>query len=697
MDTFHPDFASRALLGRPSHFVRWSTVVIVWALATTPLTGQSSQRPALSSRNASYTIDARLEPATHKIAGRETLAWRNITTRPVSDLRFHLYWNAWKNNRSTWMRERRLAGETRLMGRPAEDRSSIDLTSVQLRDAEAGAIDLTHDVRFIAPDDGNTDDQTVVSVPLPRPVGPGESATVDIRWTAQVPRTFSRTGVIGNFYFLGQWFPKIGVLEDAGWNAHQFHAATEFFSDFGVYDVSLTVPAGWTVGATGREEERRNNQDGTATHRFHAEDVHDFAWTTSPDYVERRQRFEGLPERGLGPVDVRLLLQPEHLSQADRHFAAARATLRWYGEWFGPYPYRNITIVDPAWQSNAGGMEYPTLFTAGTRWLAPAGVTIPESVTVHEAGHQWWYGVVATNEFENGWMDEGLNTFSQARVIDRAFSPNYLVRRFFGGFIPWVFRDIELPRATVGNRLYTYRPNAKVDAQATLTFLGFPGRIANITYDKTALWLSTLERTLGWSTLQTIMSTYFDRWQFRHPKPDDFFAIANEVSGRDLTPFFDQVYRNSNVFDYGVDTLLSVALDSGPFDSQARQSGSLRAGASDSQPPLSGSLRAGYRTQVVVRRYGEAIFPVDVLVTFDNGEQVRERWDGQDRWHQFTYQRQARARSAVVDPDRVLLLDVNYTNNSRTLAPRSREAATKWSLKWLVWLQDLMLTWGFLI
>src|SRR5262249_23639734 len=157
--------------------------------------------------------------------------------------------------------------------------------------------------------------------------------------------------------------------EDDGWNCHQFHAATEFFSDYGVYDVSLTVPGGWIVGATGLERNRDDNTDGTTMHRFRAEDVHDFVWTTSPDFLERLARFE---DPNLPPVEMRLLLQPEHADQADRHFEATRTTLRYYGEWYGAYPYGHITIVDPAWQSNTGGMEYPTLFTAGTRWwIAP--------------------------------------------------------------------------------------------------------------------------------------------------------------------------------------------------------------------------------------------------------------------------------------------------------------------------------------
>ena len=135
--------------------------------------------------------------------------------------------------------------------------------------------------------------------------------------------------------------------------------------------------------------------------------------------------------------------------------------LKYYGEWFGPYPYGHITIIDPAYQSGAGGMEYPTLFTAGTRWLAPARVTTPEGVTVHEAGHQFWYGMVANNEFEDAWMDEGFNTYSTARAIAQVYDPNYLALRYFGGFVPWVFKDIALSREIDGNRLPGYRRDAE--------------------------------------------------------------------------------------------------------------------------------------------------------------------------------------------------------------------------------------------
>src|SRR5439155_6897235 len=152
------------------------------------------------------------------------------------------------------------------------------------------------------------------------------------------------------------------------------------------------------------------------------------------------------------------------------------------------YPYGHITVVDPAYQSQAGGMEYPTLFTAGTRWLVAPRVTIPEGVTVHEAGHQFWYAIVGNNEFEDAWMDEGFNTFSTARAIAQAYEPNYYAERYFGGVVPYVFHDIVLEREIEGDRLPGYRRAAKGGTASLPTDRAFPGTASNITYSKTALW-----------------------------------------------------------------------------------------------------------------------------------------------------------------------------------------------------------------
>jgi len=662
--------------------------LLATALNTSPVSGQRASRPSRpapaptaplistapaqtgaaairSPRNANYSIDVELDPASRTITGREVVTWRNITAHPTSELRFHLYWNAWRNDRSTWLKETARASRgARSEDHETGDWSSIDIQAIQLVAGGAPMTDLTGAAHFIAPDDGNAEDRTVLSVALPTPVSPGGTAAVEIRWTAHVPRTFARTGAVDNFFFIAQWFPKLGVLEEQGWNTHQFHATTEFFSDYGIYDVRITVPRGWVVGATGRERSRSETPGGKTVHQFWQEDVHDFAWTTSPDYVEHTARFE---HPRLPSVEMRLLLQPEHEGQAERHFDAVRATLRSYGEWYGPYPYDHITIVDPAWQSEADGMEYPTLFTAGSRWLTPRSTLDPEGVTVHECGHQFWYGIVGNNEFEDAWLDEGVNTFSTARVLDETFSPGFNSTRFFGDFIPWVFYDMPLTRETSGDRMDGYRRAATSDVPSTPSWRYFPATGRNLTYNKTAVWLHTLERYIGWRRLQHGMSLFFTRFSFRHPKPDDFFAAINEGAGQDLTWFFDQVYRATVVFDYAVSQLTTES-DSGR-----------------------------HHSEVVVQRRGDGVFPVTLLVTFEDGSTARERWDGRDRWKLFAYDRTAAAVSAEIDPERILLLDINRVNNSRTAVSAAPKAARQWAGRWLIWLQDLALTYGFFI
>jgi hypothetical protein len=640
----------------------------------------------VSKRNANYSIDVELDPASRTLQAREVLTWRNISPQPATELQFHLYYNAWANDRSTWMRERAVAGAGRTLadGRPG-DWGWIDVTAIRLlSSAPAPFTDLTASRRFIAPDDRNRDARPVMSVPLPRAVAPGESIAVEIAWTSKVPRTFDRTGVVGDFYFVAQWFPKIGVLEQGGWNTHQFHAGTEFFADYGIYDVRITVPRGWIVGATGREQQRLDTPTGKTTHRYVQEDVHDFVWTTSPAFLERRERFE---HPGLPPVDMRLLLQPEHEGQAARHFIATRAALQYYGQWYGPYPYGHITIVDPAWQSGAGGMEYPTLVTAGTRWLAPEGSGEPEEVTVHEAGHQFWYGLVGNNEFEHAWMDEGLNTFSTARVQARQPRPDHLTLRFFGRFVPWLLRDVPVER-TEYDGLAGYRSAAETDVQATPSWRYDPATGAEITYSKTAVWLHTLERLIGWPRLQRGMSLFFARHVFTHPTPDDFFTALSEGAGQDLTWFFDEVYRGSNVVDYGIQRFSSEP---------ASTRGWVERDGKRTFADGVGDMPEQYVTELVVRRYGEAVLPVDILVSFAEGPQVRERWDGRDRWKAYRWQRRVRARSAQVDPEGTLLLDVNHTNNTSTLHPQASAAARKWTSAWFIWLQDALLTWASLV
>ena len=212
----------------------------------------------LTPPTASYEISCRLDTDKKTIEGTELLTWTNRTSRPAATLQFHLYLNAFRNTRSTFHRES--AGRGR-RGEPLPDSwGSIELTRMTYSD---GA-DLIPALVYLAPDDGNRDDRTVAEVTLPRPIAPGETARVSMDFRSRLPRVGRRTGWKGDFYMVAQWFPKVGVLQETGWNCHQFHANSEFFSDFGDYDVSMDVPARYKgkVGATGKQiEERTGNGD----------------------------------------------------------------------------------------------------------------------------------------------------------------------------------------------------------------------------------------------------------------------------------------------------------------------------------------------------------------------------------------------------------------------------------------------------
>jgi aminopeptidase N len=194
-------------------------------------------------------------------------------------------------------------------------------------------------------------------------------------------------------------------------------------------------------------------------------------------------------------------------------------------------------------------MEYPTLFTGGSRWLSPEGSGSPEGVTVHECGHQFWFGLVANNEFEHAWLDEGFDTYSTGRVMEREFSPRYLVHRYLDDIIPVLFHDLQQsPRSVAG--LGGYYSELKLDIMSKPSWQSGPAalrrsidpgsRVSNggaygvNSYTKPAMMLQTLERYLGWETFQQIMATYFKRYKFEHPGPEDYFNTVEEVSRQDL-------------------------------------------------------------------------------------------------------------------------------------------------------------------
>ncbi len=619
---------------------------------------------------ASYQITCRLDAEKKTIEANEVLTWKNTTSHPAPTLRFHLYLNAFRNTLSTFWRES--GGEGR-DGRLPDSWGAVEITRMIGPD---GA-DLLPAMRFIAPDDGNADDRTVAEVQLPRPVAPGETISIALDFQDRLPRVAVRTGYKDDFFMVVQWFPKIGVLQEKGWNCHQFHAWSEFFSDFGNYDVSIDVPARYKgrVGATGERVEERETSAGRVLYRFRQPSVHDFAWTADPGYLVLEDTFR---EAGLGDTRLFLYLQPEHADQAPRYFGAAKAALSGYGRVLGGYPYATLSIVDPPWGAHgAGGMEYPTLITGGTVWSAPKAIHRPEGVTVHEAGHQFFYGLLASNEFEEAWLDEGFNTYMTDRVMKAAYGPNHVDLDVFGLHFPLGI-DIHYPLDV--NRRYFEVADWDVLASESWRFRdrrSYGGQV----YSKTALTLATLERLLGTPMMDRALRLYADRWRFGHPTTRDFIAAVNDATGADWAWFFDRTFYSSGIVDYAI---------GGAETKPARPPLGLfeKEGKLSDGPPAALARARGYDSVVTVVRRGDVAMPVDVLLRFEGGRVYRSRWDGEARWKRFRVAGGPRLLEAVVDPDEKILLDADRTNNGRRTEP-DLQAATRWTARAVFWVQNM--------
>jgi hypothetical protein len=500
-----------------------------------------------------------------------------------------------------------------------------------------------------------------------------------------------------------QWFPKVGVFWHGAWNCHQYHSTTEFFSDFGTFNVRLTVPRRYTVGASGVPTGNQPNSDGTKTLSFYGEDIHDFAFAASPNFVVT----DAIYLSSLGPVQIHVLALAAHPHIAQRYLEITRGSLAEFERRYGPYPYKVITVVDPEPGSEMEGMEYPTLITAEGAW---SGVfKEPEITTEHEFGHQYWYGMVATNEFEEAWLDEGINSYTEVKVLAALLGARTSA--------------VHERYANLGDGPLQRASYLSADDFDPVTRFAWKFRdeqsYGAITYGKSATLLSTLEGIIGTDTMDEAMRTYFERYRFKHPTTEDFLRTIEEVavtrgkatilpghsapaaafipcvtlqehstiSNSPLAPtttlnqlnrsageessvtpspcglptplpanaesyppttlrsFFDQAVYGTQVLDYAVDHFTSEPVNwwqSGPRDSRQTQ----------------------YLSTVYLRRKGNFILPVTAEIVFNDGSRVREHWDGVDRWTRFTYTRNAKVVSVEIDPDHRVFLDSDFFNNS---------------------------------
>jgi hypothetical protein len=623
----------------------------------------NSEKP-MSERVVHYEIDAKYDAVKHSVDATEVLTYHNVTGQALDHFPFHLYQNAFQP-KATWVREAKRDGSRDTNYEKWEDKyyGSEEIKHLEV----VGQGDLTAQLHYIAPDDGNKDDKTVIDLPLAKPIAPGEYVQFKIAFHTNFPETQARSGWKRDFVLGGQWFPKVGVWWHGAWNCHQYHNTTEFFADFGVYDVKLTVPQNEVVGASGVKVSEVSNPDSTKTFTYHGDDIHDFAWTASPRY---KVKEDGVFHGQMGPVSLRILMQPAHWSQVERHEKILMQSLDHFERWYGPYPYKTLTLVDTEPGSAAFGMEYPTFITGGTSWFMPEGVHGPELVVEHEFGHQYWYGMVATNEFEDAWMDEGINSYTEVKVLDSILGQKTSV--------------LDLAGATLGEResqRLGYIGGADLDPMAQKAYDYYNSNsYGGVTYGKTASVLLTLESVVGEETMAKAMHVYFMKYRFTHPTKEDFLKTIEEVSGKDLRWYFNQAVYGSPVMDYKV-----LRIDSLPVNwYEEKKKG---AGKDDKDTV--------YRSYVWLQRKEDFVMPVDVEIKFENGEKLREHWDGVTRWTRLgPYDKKTKIESAEIDPDHKVQIDRNDFNNSYTSEANSKPAqkltnywrfVTQWLGQALAW------------
>jgi hypothetical protein len=593
---------------------------------------------ASAPRVADYELRARLDEASHRVDGSGKLRFTNASRAAVSELYFHLYLNAFKNEKSLFLRSPFVSSRDEGTLR---DWGYIDVT--EMRVAEFGNADIWQRADRHSPGDPN--DETDIRVPLPASVQPGESLNIEFKFRARLPPVLARTGHTDGFHMVAQWYPKLARLEPDGSFAHfAFHPHSEFYADFGRYDVQLDVADDLVVGATGK---LTKSSTGNGRQRLHyrADDVHDFAWCAWEKF--RTQT------RQIGTTHVTLLYPPGHEENARVTLSTLAQALPQVSARFGRYPHETLTVVHPPDAAQAaGGMEYPTLITTGGPWWsAYTGLRLIESLTVHELGHQWFQGLVASDEHKYPFLDEGLTSYVEQSTLQDLYGSASFAR-----ILDWSLSGNALRRANAARTAHD-----EVIAQAAGSFSSFTS-IGGLVYSRTATILETLARVYGRERLERALGRYARAHRFGHPTPSDLLDALESVLGENA-----RQVAHAALFERGFVDFVAEPPESAPLRKPAGRFGSGTAAETIAPAADDGAQRA---SRVIVRRHGTLALPVEVELVFADGRRTRRTWDATAAWITIDVVDPEPVVSVIVDPDHRVLLDQNLFNNARSVTPR---------------------------
>lgn len=634
-----------------------------------------------STRIANHTIKLTLDHKTKMIKAHQKLVWKNMSPVPVNEIQMYTYLNSFKNSKSSFIQTSNgnPFGQN-LVNRPEETWGWINIDEMKI----SNGVSLTDKLSYIQLDDGNKDDQTVTLVPLPTAIEPGDSISLHIEFTVKVPKTIARVGYSRDFFLLVHWFPQPGVWEDTGkdgwaWNCHQGHRRTEFFNEFGTYDVEITCWDQMVIGASGCEVSHTVNTDATQTVRYVGEDIHSFAWCAYPNFVKTKDNWKH--------VEITMLSPPEHSGHSHRFVDAVKHSLAYFEKHVGAYPYPYLTVMNPPFHGlRSGFMEYPTFITIGSFYRFPKGVRTIESLAVHEFAHQYFMGMVASNEKEEPWLDEGLVTYFEDEIMETYYGEKTSLFDILG----YKVGNSELSRYE-----YISLPNPSVGIINRPAWEFDEGR-KGLIYSKSACILKTIKNYIGQENMDKVMKDYFEKWRFKHPKTEDLltsFEISlnenvDSTTSESMLSFLKDGINTTSVLDYSVASVQnmkrpnSFGLFGEPFSKDLSY--------------VKGELTDEYNTKVVLHRFGDLVIPVDVRIEFENGELIEDQWSGLTNSKTYSYNSSSRIISAIVDPEYKIRVDMDVNNNSYTVI-QERKTLWKYGLKALNWVQNTLQSVSFLM
>ncbi len=513
-------------------------------------------------QDVKYKIQVRLNDSLHELDGEIEIEYTNNSKENLDFIYFHLWPNAYKNRNTALGQQMEEAGNLKLHFSKPEQRGFIDSLNFKVN---GKSVSMIFDSLHI----------DLCKIMLASPLKPNGTVKISTPFHVKIPEgIFSRLGHMGQAYQISQWYPKPSVYDKNGWHPMPYLNQGEFYSEFGTYDVTIQVPANYVLGATGdlvngekeiawlNEKVERTKEmfegnlgnDSMAfppsdsifkTLTFHQERVHDFAWFADKRYHVLKGEVEL-------PVSKRKVTTWSMFTNAEKNLwkksiEYINDAVYYYSLWTGEYPYNHATAVDGA-LSAGGGMEYPNITVIGTSNTAEQ----LDVVIAHEVGHNWFYGILGTNERDYPWMDEGINSFYENRLMSQKYPIDKSTST----------RNARLSKLTglesVNTRnilelIYRMSARRRLDQAIDLHSTEFSElNYGVIVYEKTAMIFHYLEDYLGTEMFDKCMHRYFDEWKFKHPQANDLRKIFEQVSGQDLKWFFEDLIQTEGRVDYKI-------------------------------------------------------------------------------------------------------------------------------------------------